>query len=130
MLSLCVCGSKKAANLCCAMYLNGDTRAKTPVQLMRSRFTAYALGGYGEYLLKTWHPNTALGLNATDLSIRSINWVGLEIVDKAQSGDHGIVEFKASYLDQFDKECTHHERSSFERIKGHWFYVSGQIYQD
>lgn len=127
MLSLCVCGSKKAALRCCRVFLDQGKRAKTPVQLMRSRYSAFALGGYGEYLIQTWHPKSAAGLNAAALSIRSTNWVGLEIVEKSQNGDHGMVEFKARYLDQSGQQCIHHERSLFERLKGNWLYVTGQI---
>ena len=71
---------------CCGRFLDQGKFAKTPVQLMRSRYSAYALGGYGEYLVKTWHPKSAQGINAAELSIRSTDWQSLEIVEKTQKG--------------------------------------------
>jgi SEC-C motif-containing protein len=97
--------------------------AKTPVQLMRSRYSAYALGGHGKYLLDTWLPSTAVGLSSASLSVQSIDWVGLNVVSKSQQGESGFVEFKAAYLDESGESVVHHEKSVFSRIDGRWFYV-------
>jgi len=40
--------------------------------LMRSRYSAYALGLL-DYLLATWHPSTAPG----DLELDAVKWLGL-----------------------------------------------------
>jgi len=128
MTQLCICHSGKAHAQCCAPLLSGKRVAKTPVQLMRSRFSAYALGGYGDYLLKTWHPSQSHALNANELSIKSINWLHLEILSKDQKGDQGLVEFKASYQNE-GHELIHHERSSFKRVNGEWLYVTGDIFE-
>jgi SEC-C motif-containing protein len=50
---VCVCDSQKPYAHCCQPFLSGCKQTKTPVQLMRSRFSAFALGGYGSYLLRT-----------------------------------------------------------------------------
>ncbi|GAB1256628.1 YchJ family protein [Aurantivibrio plasticivorans] len=124
MLRNCLCDSGKVFAECCEPYLNESQVAKTPVQLMRSRYVAYALGGYGEYLLKTWFPATAQGLDAAELSQRTINWQRLEVVNKAQHGDHGTVEFNAYFLPEHaDQLETMHEVSEFQRIAGRWLYV-------
>jgi len=91
---------------------------------MRSRYSAFALGGYGEYLLATWRLS---GASAAELSIKSTEWVGLEIVSKSQKGDQGFVEFKAFYLDKGGVKNMHHEKSEFERINGRWFYLCGEV---
>ena len=91
---------------------------------MRSRYTAYALGGYGDYLLATWLPSAATGLSAAELSVRSVTWVGLTVLGKSQQGEAGFVEFEASYLDEAGQPVVHHEKSVFSRVKGRWFYVS------
>ncbi|HSG62441.1 MAG TPA: SEC-C metal-binding domain-containing protein, partial [Pseudomonadales bacterium] len=49
--NLCPCGSNKPFAKCCDRFLSGAQHAKTPEQLMRSRFSAFFLGGYGQYLL-------------------------------------------------------------------------------
>jgi len=123
----CTCCSGKCAQDCCAPLLNRQSIAKTPVQLMRSRYSAYALGGYGDYLLETWSTKTRQGLSSTELSARSIKWLRLEILGKAQTGDKGQVEFNAFYLNKEGKEQVHHERSSFERVNGCWYYVVGTM---
>ncbi|MFT5572287.1 MAG: SEC-C motif-containing protein [Cryomorphaceae bacterium] len=119
----CPCNSDKPFSGCCEPLLSCKTFAKTPVQLMRSRYSAYTLGGYGDYLLETWVPSAALGLSAADLSIRSVTWVSLTVLSKSQQGESGFVEFKAVYLDESGQQGVHHEESVFSRIKGRWFYV-------
>jgi len=58
----CICGESKPFAKCCNRFLSGKQNAKTPEQLIRSRFSTYALGGYGEYLISTWLPASAKGL--------------------------------------------------------------------
>lgn len=94
---------------------------------MRSRYCAYALGGYGDYLLQTWFPATARGLTATMLSRLERKWLSLEILAKQQSGDRGEVEFKALYLGDDGEQHEMHERSVFQRSGGHWLYVGGDV---
>jgi SEC-C motif-containing protein len=119
----CLCNSDKLFKSCCEPLLLGKIVAKTPVQLMRSRYSAYALGGHGKYLLDTWLPSTAAGLSSAGLSIRSLDWVVLNVISKAQQGEAGFVEFKAVYFDESGESVVHHEKSVFRRIEGRWFYV-------
>lgn len=107
---------------------------------MRSRYTAYALGGHGDYLLQTWFPATAKGLTAEQLSERSVNWQRLDVLDKSQEGDNGTVEFKAYFSRSASAaECTAevaadfealevlHEVSEFKRVGGRWYYVGARV---
>ena len=96
---------------------------------MRSRFSAYALGGYGEYLISTWLPASAQGLTISELSKKNFDWQCLEVISSSQQGDKGTVEFKAwfsSSPESEDQECMH-EISEFVRIKSRWFYVGGRV---
>ena len=127
MTNTCICGSGKPSEKCCSLLLNSTRWAKTPEQLMRSRYSAYALGGYGDYLLDTWFLATAKGLTAEALSLRTCDWVELQILNKSQKGDQGTVEFNAWFLnDQGDKQALH-EKSVFQRINGRWLYVGGEV---
>ena len=121
--NLCPCNSNKPFKVCCEPLLQCQKVAKTPAQLMRSRYSAYALGGYGDYLLETWLPGAATGLSAVELSVRSVTWVELTVLSKSQQGETGFVEFEASYLDEAGQRVVHHEKSVFSRVKGRWFYV-------
>jgi len=123
----CICNSGKAFTLCCEPFLSGKKLAKTPVQLMRSRFSAFALGGYGQYLFDTWGEAYRTGLNIDDLSLRSTDWFSLDILAKSQRGDNGVVEFKAYYRNVDGNDEVHHERSLFKREGGCWFYTIGEV---
>jgi SEC-C motif-containing protein len=127
MADLCICGSGKPFNKCCQRFLSGERLAKTPEQLMRSRYSAYALGDCGEYLLQTWFPATAKGLTAESLSRRSCDWFQLEVLDKSQKGDQGSVEFNAWFYDGSGDKQLMHEKSVFQRIHGRWLYVGGEV---
>lgn len=125
--SPCTCGSHKAFGKCCARFLNGEQRPRTPEQLMRSRYSAYALGDCGEYLLESWFPATARGLTAAALSQRSCDWIRLEILSKSQQGDAASVEFNAWFHGQHGEEEVLHEKSVFQRLAGRWLYVGGEV---
>lgn len=94
---------------------------------MRSRYTAYALGGCGDYLLHTWFPATARGLTAVGLSEKTLDWCRLEVLHKSQSGDNGEVEFRAHYREADGTPGVMHECSVFTRNSGRWLYVGGRV---
>jgi SEC-C motif-containing protein len=123
----CPCGSRKNLDRCCGRFLSGAQRAKTPEQLMRSRYTAYALGDHGDYLLRTWFPATARGVDARELSKREVEWTGLEILGSSQRGDSGTVEFRAGFRKPDGTLHTLHEISVFRRTAGWWLYVGGEV---
>lgn len=124
---VCCCDSGKPFKLCCGPLLEGSATPKTAKKLMRSRYTAYALGGYGDYLMATWHPDHRVDLDAATLSMKTTDWQSLKILDGSQDHDVAYVEFLASFLESDGQTGAHHERSRFQRIDGHWYYVDGQV---
>ena len=122
----CPCCSGRPYKRCCGPLLDGNSEAKTVKQLMRSRYSAYALGGHGDYLLETWHPHSANGLSAGFLSVKSPDWQGLRIVDFVQTGNEGMVEFEADFVAGDGGSGCHHEISRFVRLNGKWLYVDSQ----
>ena len=50
---LCPCGSKNNQEVCCQAIIKGQQQAKTPEQLMRSRYSAYA-NNNAQYLYDTY----------------------------------------------------------------------------
>ena len=52
--STCPCGSKKKYKKCCAIYHKGAL-APSALALMKSRYSAYAIGN-SDYIIKTTHP--------------------------------------------------------------------------
>lgn len=120
----CPCGSGRALGTCCGPLLDGEPAA-TAEQLMRSRYTAYALG-FGDYVLRTWHGSTRPAALDTALPV----WQGLEIVAAEAGGvgdEAGTVEFRARYLDR-GRPGVLHETSRFAREHGRWVYVDGRLH--
>ncbi len=94
---------------------------------MRSRFTAYTMGGYGQYLVDTWHPAYVRGNTANSLSLKTHDWRNLQILQSGQQGNRGGVEFIADFIDNKGELQRHHEVSVFERHKGRWYYTDGRV---
>ena len=89
----CPCGSQQLYRDCCGRYHAGEP-APDAQALMRSRYSAYALGDR-DYLLQTWHASTRpqqLELDAAG----TIRWLGLVIRNyQVIDADHAQVEFVA-----------------------------------
>jgi len=122
----CPCGKDKLLSSCCGRFHSGEYYPKTPEQLMRSRYSAYALGGLTKYLLETWHPAMINDLTVSNLSEKTYDWTKLEVLNYFQKGDEGTVEFKAYYLDQDNFEKVFYEKSYFQRPMGKWLYVGAE----
>ena len=121
----CPCGSGAGYAACCGPLHDGGAAA-TAEQLMRSRYSAYALGRT-DYVLRTWHPRT----RPDDLdAATSVTWLGLEVL-RAEAGDPhddaGLVEFRARFVGRRGEQ-TLHETSRFERRGGRWVYVDGELW--
>ncbi|THV41121.1 hypothetical protein FAB82_13225 [Glycomyces buryatensis] len=120
----CPCGSGRAYAECCGPLHAGEGRAASAEALMRSRYSAFALGDV-PYLLRTWHPDTRPGeleLDGTRI------WTGLEILaTTGGSAFHteGTVEFRAGFRD-VDGPGVQSETSFFHRVDGAWLYHSGE----
>lgn len=95
--------------------------AKTAEALMRSRYSAFALGQL-DYLLATWHPTTRpLSLEPD----RKTRWQSLEVLRHEPDGLHSaVVEFKARFTHRGTADHLH-ETSRFVRENGRWYYVDG-----
>lgn len=123
---VCPCGSRLAYAVCCGPLLAGERRAETAQALMRSRYTAYAMGDEA-YLLRTWHPRTRPDRVALDAGTR---WTGLEVVRCEKGGgpddEHGVVEFVAGWVEPDGTSGRLHEVSRFGRRAGRWVYVDGE----
>lgn len=126
MMNSCTCGSGIAFSRCCEPFLSEKMPAASPEKLMRSRYSAFALGGYGDYLLKTWFAPMAKGLTAAELSEKSLQWLSLEVLGSGVDNNQGWVEFKAIYLDK-DGRHVLHEKSVFTCIDNCWLYIGGEI---
>jgi SEC-C motif-containing protein len=120
----CPCLTGNPYGECCGP-LHAGAAAPTAERLMRSRFSAFAVGDAG-YLLGTWHPSTRPAALELDPAQR---WFRLDILRVAQGGPFdtaGLVEFRAHYRTDAGADVLH-EVSRFVREGGRWFYVDGEI---
>ncbi|MFF2938523.1 YchJ family protein [Streptomyces niveus] len=121
--SPCLCGLPASYGECCGRFHATTAAAPTAERLMRSRYSAFAVGNE-PYLLSSWHPATRPTRVDLDPAMR---WVGLEILATTEgSAFHttGTVTFRARYTRR-GEEGVLHERSRFERHEGAWVYVDG-----
>jgi SEC-C motif domain protein len=119
----CPCGTGLPYDECCGPLHDGTTTAATAEQLMRSRYSAFAVGDPG-YLLATWHPTTRPRTLDLDPEIR---WTGLDVLattDGAMLSPEGTVEFRAHYV-RGRGSGAQHENSRFLRENGQWRYLDG-----
>ncbi len=118
----CPCGLGSPYAECCGPIHDGRP-APTATQLMRSRYSAFALG-LSEYLLRSWHVSTRPVSLELDNDTR---WLRLIIESAEQGGPFdtgGTVTFAAIGRTP-EGRFEQRERSSFVREGGDWFYVSG-----
>ena len=124
----CPCGSGRPYAACCGPYLAGDLWPETAEALMRSRYSAYALGNY-DWLVATTHPQTRAEVSAEDLARQcaGVRWLRLDVencVDATEPDAAALVEFHALYeLDGVVRQLG--ERSAFLRHEGRLYYVDG-----
>jgi len=120
----CPCGSVLPYADCCEP-LHLGAPAPTAEVLMRSRFSAFALG-LTSYLLASWHPST----RPDDLELDAdVTWRRLQIVDTVAGGvndQDGVVEFRASFRGPEGAGLLQ-ERSRFRREGADWYYVDGDV---
>lgn len=118
----CPCGLPATYDACCGRFHRGASHAETPEQLMRSRYSAYAVED-ASYVWRTWHPKT----RPDDVNLdEAMTWVGLEIHGSGESDPDNWVEFTASYVTPTGLGQLH-ERSRFDRRAGRWLYVDGDV---
>ena len=121
----CYCGSHKLFENCCKPFIEGFQFPKNPEELMRSRYSAYAIQN-ADYLIATTHISQRKNYSKEDILewAKENTWIKLEVLNANTT----IVEFKAYYLDKALKAQLHHEKSTFKQEEGIWYYVDGEFY--
>lgn len=125
---------------CCQRWHTGiatGLHASSPEQLMRARYSAYALATTNNpqgqlllaYLHATWHVSSAPG----DLELSPTQWVSLDVLHTEQSELAGVVQFIARYKDAGQTHAMH-EVSRFICLPEagadsvmRWWYIDGQV---
>lgn len=124
----CPCNKNKQYQDCCEPFHLKKQRPVTPEQLMRSRYSAFALQKY-PYLIDTHHQDHLHGLNIEILSQGPHpQWIFLDIIDTQIINNKGQVTFKAWYRLN-NKIDAIYECSDFIKQNDQWFYTKGEQYQ-
>ncbi len=99
---------------------------------MRSRYSAFHQGKI-DYLIATSHPSTRRVTDRETFArtVSNTTWTGLRVLavdGGTEADDTGRVEFVAYYCETGERRATKqlHERSSFVKENGRWFYLSGE----
>ncbi|RKS68546.1 SEC-C motif-containing protein [Motilibacter peucedani] len=118
----CPCGSGDTYDACCGRLHRGEAAAATPEQLMRARFSGFAVGEV-DFLLRSWHPDTRPATLELD---REQQWTRLEVLSSSGGlfDPRGEVDFRAHYR-RGDERGVLEEHSRFVREDGTWLYLDG-----
>ena len=116
----CPCGLGDDYGACCGR-LHAGAPALTAESLMRSRYSAFAVGD-AAYLLRTWHPSArpkTLGLDPATA------WTRLAVLETQDGGlfdSAGTVRFRAVYVRDGQRGVLD-ETSKFVRQGKLWTYL-------
>ncbi len=124
----CPCSSGQDYAVCCEPILTQEVNAKTAEQLMRSRYSAYALG-HVDWIVDSQSPDgrAFVDRQATEQWSKRATWHRLEVLSTQGGGEddtEGFVDFKAYYTIA-GEDITHHEVASFRKEADTWFFVDG-----
>lgn len=121
----CPCCSGKKYAECCKIYHDG-LPAPTALALMRSRYSAYALG-IAVYIIQTTHPKSPYFEKERKKWEKAIlhfckttQFIRLEILGHGEDWVHFAAHMKQQ------ENLILEEKSHFERIDGKWLYLKGE----
>lgn len=125
----CPCGQNPVYADCCGRFHSGQARPERAEQLMRARYSAYALQKI-DYLWQTHHPDQRPA-SPEDLRewAETTQFQRLEVHSHSLGGPGdkiGKVHFSAHYL-HAGQAGVIEEISRFRRWRGQWVYLDGQF---
>lgn len=127
-MSYCPCGNALEASACCLRFIIGPNKPPSAEALMRSRYTAFALGKL-DYIQKTMRP-PASNVYSNELEHSApakapIKWLKLNIIKAYRENGIEYVEFEAYFQDQ-GSYYKMHELSQFSLQDATWYYVDAK----
>jgi SEC-C motif-containing protein len=125
--SPCPCGSKSKYKKCCAIFHKGSS-PKSAVELMKSRYSAYAIGN-SSYIIKTTHPKNSefstdllAWKKSIDAFCKSTEFLSLRILEFSENENSAIVKFEANL-----SSGVLREKSNFLKVNNQWLYLNGEF---
>jgi SEC-C motif domain protein len=133
----CPCRYLESSDLsfsdCCLPFIEGKIVVQTAEQLMRARYSSYAVGNI-DFIDTTQVDVEGEKFDKDEAKkwAESSEWKGLEILKTVKGStqdQRGVVEFKAHYKDKAsEQELKHHETAEFEKMNGKWMFKAGSIH--
>ena len=131
--AFCPCGSQKKFRKCCKVFHEGEI-ASTALELMKSRYSAYAASD-SDYIINTTHRDNkdyTTDIESWKSKIHEFfdhtEFKGLEILDFVDGEKEAYVTFKAT-LFQGAIDTSFIEKSKFVKVNNLWLYHSGEFIQ-
>lgn len=139
MLSLkmnkCPCCSGELFSICCQPIIKNEKEAKTPEELMRSRYCAYALKN-AAYIYNTYSKAGQSNTSLKEITAwaETCVWVNLQIHHSSpiikntltENTSANTVEFSAYYIED-NNLIVMRENSFFINENGQWRYHNGEM---
>ena len=128
----CPCGSLVKYKKCCKPFHENIKTPITALELMKSRYCAYAIEK-SEYIILTTHQNNrdfntdtkAWNNDILDFS-KNTKFEKLEILEFIDGQTESFVTFKAN-ITQNKQDVSFVEKSRFVKENGKWQYIDGQF---
>lgn len=128
----CPCGSTKKYKKCCKTFHDKIIFPKTALELMKSRYSAYATSN-AKYIIETTHkdnPDFTDNIKEWENDIlifcNNTKFIGLEILEFIDDENESFVKFKANIIQQ-GNDVSFVEKSRFLKVEGIWLYVDGKF---
>lgn len=120
---ICTCGSNEKYAVCCQPIIKGERKAKSALELMKSRYSAYVHCEV-DYIIQSTAESQRKYYSKKDILnwAKESNWIKLEIVRFTND----TVEFKAHYQDKDNNSIIHHEFSTFILEDDIWYFLEGE----
>lgn len=124
---LCPCGLEKEFSECCKAIIDGEIAAKTPEQLMRSRYSAYATKN-AQYIYDTYALPSQKQQSHDDIRswANETSWLKLNVLSTSEfiNIERPTVTFEAIYKSE-DSFYSMKEKSTFVFENNAWKYLDG-----
>ena len=133
--SLCPCGSLLKYKKCCKVFHDNIKNPSNSLELMKSRFSAYAFK-QSNYIIKTTHKenqdyseNILEWKKEIEIFSSNTDFDKLEILEFIKGEIESFVTFRAT-LFQNKNDVSFIEKSRFKKEDNIWLYVDGQFLEN
>lgn len=133
--SPCPCGSLLKYKKCCRVFHDNIKNPSNALELMKSRFSAYAFA-QSNYIIKTTHKenqdyseNILEWKKEIEIFCSNTNFDKLEILEFIEGEIESFVTFRAN-LFQNKNDISFIEKSRFKKEDNIWFYVDGEFLEN